>query len=116
MNQTPSENAHPPGGGLILGSRVNDRPVFGRSGERIGHVEDLSIDKASGKVVYAVMSFGGFLGMDKKFHPIPWSLLHYDPVRSGYVVTLDRSMLEATPYYDRCELGELGGSHAGTYV
>lgn len=110
MSQTPSEpvrddSEHK----LILSSRVNGTPVFNDTGERIGHVDDLSIERVSGKVVYAIMSFGGFLGIGEKFHPLPWSLLDYDPERGGYVVQLDRAALEAAPNYDRQELRELGG-------
>jgi len=94
---------------LILSSRVNGTPVFNRAGERIGHVDDLSIEKLSGKVVYAILSFGGFLGIGEKFHPIPWSLLDYEPERGGYVVPLDKAELTAAPYYDRYELTALGG-------
>ena len=94
---------------LILGSRVINQSVYGSTGERIGHVDDLSIEKVSGRTVYAITSFGGFLGIGEKFHPIPWSLLEYDVERGGYVVPLDRAALEAAPSYDRYELGELGG-------
>lgn len=110
MNQTSSDtvrddSAHK----LILSSRVNGTPVFNETGERIGHVDDLSIERVSGNVVYAIMSFGGFLGIGEKFHPLPWSLLDYDPERGGYVVQLDKAALEAAPHYDRQELRELGG-------
>jgi len=52
--------------------------VFNTAGERIGHVEDLSIHKVSGQVVYALMSFGGFLGIGEQIHPLPWSVLDYN--------------------------------------
>lgn len=109
MNQTPSDFPDRSDHALILGSRVNKTPVFNRTGERIGHVDDLSIEKESGKVVYAIMSFGGFLGIGEKFHPIPWSLLDYDPGQSGYVVPLDKAAIETAPHYDRHELSALGG-------
>jgi len=116
MNQTassavPDTSDH----ALILGSRVNDTPVFSKNGERIGHIDDLSIERVSGKVVYAIMSFGGFLGIGEKFHPIPWSLLDYDPERGGYVVPLDKKALEEAPHYDRYELTALGGPEHLSY-
>ena len=52
------------------------------------------IDKISGKVAYAVMSFGGFLGMGDSYHPLPWHVLTYDTGQGGYVVDLDRNKLE----------------------
>lgn len=79
---------------LILASSVEDASVFNQAGERIGHIADLSIERKGGQVVYAIMSFGGFLGIGKRFHPLPWSILTYDPSRGGYMVPLDRSALE----------------------
>jgi len=52
------------------------------------------IDKPSGKVAYAIMSFGGFLGMGNQYHPLPWSVLKYDTNLGGYVVNLDKRQLE----------------------
>jgi PRC-barrel domain len=57
------------------------------------------IDKRSGDVVYAVMSFGGFLGVGKSYHPVPWNKLDYDESQSGYVVDVDKEMLEKAPTY-----------------
>ena len=95
---------------LILSSRVNGTPVYNRDGTRIGHVDDLSIEKVSGRTAYAIMSFGGFLGIGEKFHPLPWSLLEYDVERGGYTVSLDRTALEHAPSYDAAELRALGGA------
>jgi hypothetical protein len=61
---------------------------------------DLMIDKKSGIVTYAIMSFGGFLGIGNSYHPIPWSLLKYDTSKGGYVVNLDKTQLEGAPAYD----------------
>ena len=63
---------------LILSSRVIGTPVFDKSGTRLGHIDELSLEKKSGKAIYAIMSFGGFLGIGEKFHPVPWMLLDYD--------------------------------------
>src|SRR3546814_14680541 len=57
------------------------------------------VDKRSGKIEYAVMSFGGFLGIGERYHPLPWSLLTYDTTQGGYVVDLDKEMLEKAPSY-----------------
>ncbi len=100
---------------LILASRVNGTPVFNKEGDRIGHVDDLSIERATGRIIYAIMSFGGFLGIGEKFHPIPWSLLDFDVEHDGYVVSLDRRVLEEAPHYGREELVELGGASLRAY-
>ena len=46
------------------------------------------------------MSFGGFLGMGGKHHPLPWSRLRYDTLKGGYIVNLGKATLEAAPQYD----------------
>ena len=93
---------------LITASRVNGTPVFNRAGERIGHIEDLSIDKVSGQVRYALLAFGGFLGIGDRFHPLPWSALHYDVERNGYMVPMERAELEKTPHFAKEELEGFG--------
>ena len=100
---------------LVLASRVKGTPVFDRAGERLGHVDDLSIEKLGGRVIYANMSFGGFLGIGEKFHPVPWPLLEYDVVKQGFVVPLERSILKDAPSYDAAELRELGGADHRSY-
>jgi hypothetical protein len=60
------------------------------------------------------MSFGGFLGIGKRYHPLPWNMLHYDPERSGYIVPLEREDLEKAPHYEADELRELGGGEPVT--
>lgn len=99
---------------LILASRVEETPVFNQAGERIGHIADLSIDRMSGRVTFAIMSFGGFLGIGRRFHPLPWSMLHYDVERDGYVVPVERQALVDAPHYDADELRALGG-HSHDY-
>ena len=94
---------------LIVASRVTGTSVFNNSGERIGHVEDLSIDKLTGEVRYALMSFGGFLGLGERIHLLPWSVLTYDTVREGYSLPMDRAQLEAAPSYTKDELEGFGG-------
>lgn len=82
------------GASLISADRVEGTSVFNARGEKLGHVEDVMLHKLSGKVAYAVVSCGGFLGMGEKYLPMPWSLLTYDPERGGYVVPTERAQLE----------------------
>jgi sporulation protein YlmC with PRC-barrel domain len=88
-----------PAGRLIAADQVNGTAVYDTQGEKLGSVEDLMIDKVSGRIAYAVLSFGGFLGIGDKHHPLPWGTLKYDPSVGGYVVALDRSVLEGAPAY-----------------
>ena len=63
---------------LIASDRVEGTAVMDRDGVKIGTIERVMIDKLSGQVAYAVMSFGGFLGIGEKYHPIPWEVLNYN--------------------------------------
>jgi sporulation protein YlmC with PRC-barrel domain len=87
-------------GSLIAAEKVNGTNVYNPKGEKLGSVEDIMIDKVSGKAIYAVMSFGGFLGIGDKHHPLPWASLKYDTSKEGYVVNLDKKTLEGAPSYD----------------
>ncbi len=95
---------------LITSSRVKGTSVYNHAGEKIGHIEDLSIEKVSGQVRYALMSFGGFLGIGDKLHPLPWAVLRYDVEKDGYSVPLDKAALEGAPSYTSEELQEFGGA------
>ncbi|MCB4820253.1 PRC-barrel domain-containing protein [Roseicella aerolata] len=84
---------------LIAAGKVAGTPVYNRTGENLGTIEDLMLDKRMGRVAYAVMSFGGFLGFGERYHPLPWSVLTYDTSLGGYVVDIDRDRLEGAPAY-----------------
>jgi hypothetical protein len=84
---------------LIAGRKVSGTSVYSSTGENIGAIYDVMIDKSSGKIVYALMSFGGFLGVGKKLSPLPWGVLKYGPALGGYVVHLSKSQLEGGPSY-----------------
>jgi sporulation protein YlmC with PRC-barrel domain len=88
-----------PSGRLISSERVSGTAVYDTQGEKLGMVEDVMIDKVSGRIAYAVLSFGGFLGIGDKHHPLPWGTLRYDTTVGGYVVALDRHLLEGGPAY-----------------
>lgn len=88
-------------GNLISSGKVEGTAVYSTDGEKIGHVDHLMIGKRSGRVEYAVMNFGGFLGMGEKHHPLPWDTLDYDTDRGGYVVNIDKTRLKDAPSYDR---------------
>lgn len=87
------------GGQLIAASKVNGTAVYSRAGEKLGSIYDVMLEKVSGEASYAIMSFGGFLGIGDRYHPLPWHELTYDPEMGGYVVDLDRSRLEGAPSY-----------------
>jgi hypothetical protein len=85
---------------LIAASSVNGTAVYNTAGDKLGTVHDVLLDRLSGKAEYAVMSFGGFLGIGSRHYPLPWATLAYDERHRGYVVDVDRSLLEGAPSYD----------------
>jgi PRC-barrel domain len=86
---------------LISAGKVQGTPVYNTQGESLGEVEDVMIDKRSGKIAYAVMSFGGFLGLGNDYHPLLWNTLKYDTRQDGYIVGLTKQQLEAAPRFSR---------------
>jgi sporulation protein YlmC with PRC-barrel domain len=81
----------------ICASKVIGTNVKGPGGRAIGEVEDVVLDKQSNSILFAVVGFGGFLGMAEKYHPIPWSSLTYDSTENAYVVEYTKEQLQAAP-------------------
>lgn len=84
----------------IQASRVIGSTVMNAKGETLGSVEDVILDKTSDKIMFAVVSFGGFLGIGEKYHALPWAQLNYESDKDAYVVDVDRAQLEKAPNYD----------------
>jgi len=82
---------------LISSRRVEGTAVYNRSDQRLGSIHSVMIDKQSGKVAYAVLSFGGIFGMGEHVHPVPWEMLRYDVDVDAYVIDLTREQLEKAP-------------------
>jgi hypothetical protein len=95
--QIDRDSAVDPAHQLISSRRVEGTPVYNRQDEKLGTIHSIMIEKRSGKAAYAVMSFGGFLGMMSRVHPVPWEMLTYDVDRDGYVVDLTRDQLQNAP-------------------
>jgi sporulation protein YlmC with PRC-barrel domain len=88
-----------PSGHLIAANKVQGTTVYNTAMEKLGHVEDVMIDKASGRIAYAVLSFGGFLGIGDHYYPLPWEKLTYNTEVGGYIVDVDRDTLEGAPSF-----------------
>lgn len=84
---------------LIAAKRVQGTSVYNTALEKLGSVEDVMIDKATGRIAYAVLSFGGFWGIGDRFYPLPWEKLAFNTEMGGYVVDIDRDVLEGAPSY-----------------
>jgi sporulation protein YlmC with PRC-barrel domain len=81
----------------ICASKVIGTNVKDPAGQTIGEVEDVVLDKQSNSILFAVVGFGGFLGMAEKYHPIPWSSLMYDADDNAYIVEYTKEQLQAAP-------------------
>ena len=86
-------------GNLIGSDKVEGTAVYGADNEKIGSIERVMIDKVSGKVSYAVLSFGGFLGIGDDHYPLPWQSLKYDTNLGGYRTGVTQKQLEGAPKY-----------------
>jgi sporulation protein YlmC with PRC-barrel domain len=101
--ETLDENA-----AVISASKVTGTNVYNIDGDHLGEIYDVMLDKRSGKIAYAVMSFGGFLGIGERYHALPWSTLKYDTRQGGYVVGLTFNQLKGAPTYTADELPAWG--------
>lgn len=84
---------------LIASNKVEGTTVYNREGEKLGSIYNFMVDKRSGKAEYAVLQFGGLLGIGSDYYPLPWDVLTYDTDQGGYVVSLDKTVLEKAPRY-----------------
>ncbi|WNO53863.1 PRC-barrel domain-containing protein [Stakelama saccharophila] len=83
---------------LISSARVEGTAVYDRRAEKIGTIHSVMIDKVSGQVRFAILSFGGIFGIGARVYPLPWALLDYDPKLRGYSLSVTREDVEAAPY------------------
>jgi sporulation protein YlmC with PRC-barrel domain len=81
----------------ILASRVTGTKVRDASGNAVGEVKDIVLDKGSNNIMFAVVSFGGFLGMGEKYHALPWAELDFDPSTDSYVIGWTKEQLQSAP-------------------
>ena len=85
---------------LIASDKVEGTKVYGQDGKHIGSVERVILEKRSGRVAYAVLGFGGFLGIGEDHYPLPWAKLSYDEDLGGYRTDVTREQVEKAPRYE----------------
>jgi PRC-barrel domain len=101
---------------LIASDRVEGTRVYRPTGEKIGHIERIMIEKVSGKAAYAIMNFGGFLGMGEYSYPLPWSVLKYNPRLGGYEVNVTDEQLKSAPHLRSDESWDDGNRDRDTMI
>lgn len=101
-----SINTENTGMSVIAADKVQGTKVYNANGEKLGSIETVMIEKISGQVRYAVLEFGGFLGMGTEQYPLPWDVLKYDTNIGGYVVPLTKEQLDNAPHYSKNSVPE----------
>jgi len=86
---------------VLSASTINHTGVENPQGEDLGRIEELMIDLNSGRIAYAVLSFGGFLGMGDKFFAIPWEVLKVDTDREKVILDVEKDLLKYAPGFDK---------------
>src|SRR3977135_2124935 len=86
-------------GNLLCSDKVEGTAVYGPDDNKIGSIERVMIDKVSGRVSYAVLGFGGFLGLGNDHYPLPWQSLKYDTALGGYRTGVTENQLRSAPKY-----------------
>ncbi len=97
-------------GNLIGSDKVEGTNVYGANGEKIGSIERVMVDETSGEIAYAVLDFGGFLGIGNEHYPVAWKVLKYDADLGGYLYDWSVQRAEMDDYYndDMSELYRFG--------
>jgi hypothetical protein len=82
---------------LIDSDKESGKAVYGADNKKIGSIEHVMIDKTSGEIAYAVLSFGGFFGIGTDHYPVPWKVLRYDANLHGYRSDISENRLKGAP-------------------
>ncbi|ALD93635.1 PRC-barrel domain-containing protein [Cupriavidus gilardii] len=94
-------NASGPGPFVMAADTLEGNSVIGPAGEDLGTIDHIMLDVQGGRVAYAVLSFGGFLGIGEKLFAVPWSALTLDTRRKCFVLGVDKDKLKAAPGFDK---------------
>lgn len=90
-----------PGPRLLGASTVTGNDVFNDEDEDLGEIREIMLDMSTGRVGYAVLSFGGFLGMGEKLFAVPWAALELDITSRCFVLRVSKARLESAPGFDK---------------
>jgi len=86
---------------VLSSSTICSDHVKNAAGEDLGKIEDLMVDLDSGRIAYAVLSFGGFLKMGNKLFAVPWQALQVDTANKQFILNVDKRVLENAPGFDK---------------
>jgi sporulation protein YlmC with PRC-barrel domain len=100
---------------LAAGTLTGDH-VHNRAGEDLGKIEEIMIDLPTGRIAYAVLSFGGFMGLGDKLFAVPWAALRIDEGEHEFVLDVERSVLESAPGFDKGNWPDMEAPSFGTWI
>jgi sporulation protein YlmC with PRC-barrel domain len=101
---------------VLSASTINGDAVVNAAGEKLGEIEELMIDLENGRVAYAVLSFGGFLGVGDKLFAIPFEALRLDAENHRFVLDVPREKLETAPGFDKSHWPDFADPRFGQQV
>jgi hypothetical protein len=92
---------HGPGPTLLGANTLIGNDVYNQSGEELGDIKEIMLDTHNGRVSYAVLSFGGFLGLGGKLFAVPWKALKLDSANKCFVLNVAKDRLKDAPGFDK---------------
>jgi len=101
---------------VLSASTLKGDSVVDAKNEKLGTIEELMVDLGSGRIAYAVLSFGGFMGMGNKLFAIPWSALSVDTVEKRFVLNVRKELLERAPGFDKDEWPNMADQDWGNNI
>jgi sporulation protein YlmC with PRC-barrel domain len=101
---------------VLAASTLAGDSVRNAAGEDLGKIDEIMIDIPSGRVAYAVLSFGGFLGMGNKLFAVPWSALKVDEDEKCFILNVDRRTIEQAPGFDKDNWPDMSDTSFGTEI
>ena len=90
--------------------------IVNRTGENLGKIEELMLDLESGRVAYAVLSFGGFLGMGEKLFAVPFEALKLDASREHFTLDVNKDKLKNAPGFDKAHYPQVADRTWGAEI
>jgi sporulation protein YlmC with PRC-barrel domain len=101
---------------LLRSSTLFDYRVKSPQGEDLGKIEEVMIDMEVGRVAYAILSFGGFLGLGNKWVPVPWDAVALRPDEKALILTIEKQKLQKAPNFEATTLPELANRQWGAVI
>jgi len=101
---------------VLAASTLTGNKVVNVQNEDLGRIEDLMIDIESGRIAYAVLSFGGFLGLGDKLFAIPWSALRLNAAEKRFILNLSKELLEQAPGFDKSNWPDMSDPAWGAQI